>query len=139
MAPAVLGVFLVLTLWAGSPVTSEAGGAKIIIGGGHQLHPPARHLPRFHHQRTPRGHEAHPRGDVIIVPRTVVVVPSPPPRRWVPSYWTYQWVPQSVSYEAWVPGHWSAEGTWVPGHYELRTVSTGYYRPVRVGGYWVPD
>jgi len=138
MAPAILGVFLVLTLWAGSPVTAEAGGVKIIIGGAHQLHPPAHHLPRFHHQRTPHGHETHRRSDVVIVSRSIVVVPSLPVRRWIPGYWTYQWVPQSVSYEVWVPGHWSAEGTWVPGHYELRTLSTGYYRPVRVEAYWVP-
>lgn len=161
MAIAVLvGALLVLTLgvpaplsWVVGPATAEADGVKIIIGGGPRPLPGVHHPHRFHHQPTPHAHDAHlpghhfkhnrghppsPHEHVIIVPRTIVIVPSPPPQRWVPGHWSYQWVPQSPTSEVWVPGRWSQEGVWIGGHYELRTISTGYYRPVWVEGYWVP-
>lgn len=47
---------------------------------------------------------------------------------------TYQWVPQSYTHNVWVRGHWSPDGTWIEGHYEARTVSTGYYQQVWMGG-----
>lgn len=68
-------------------------------------------------------------------PRTVVA-PSLPPLRWVPGYWIYQWTPQRHTYEVWVPGRWSADGTWLEAHYEPRTIETGYFQPVWVPGHW---
>lgn len=144
MARAVLvGALLVLILGASAPLAwvpapAEAGGVKIIIGGGPRLHSGVHHPHRFHHRRTPHGHQVHPHDHHFIAPRTIVVVPAPPPRRWVPGHWTYQWIPQSLTHEVWVPGRWSLEGTWIPGRYEPRAISAGYYRPLWVEGYWVP-
>lgn len=138
MAPPVLGVLLGLALYAGSPAPAEATGVRIIGGDRHRLHHDPHHPPGRHHHRTHHGHGVHPRSETLIVPHAAVLLPAPPSRRWVPGYTTYQWVPQGVTSEVWVPGHWSPEGSWIPGHYERRTVHTGYYRPVRVEGYWVP-
>ena len=59
-----------------------------------------------------------------------------PGRCWQAGYWTYQWIPQSYSYNAWVAGHWSPEGTWVEGHYTPAWYNGGYYQPYWVEGYW---
>lgn len=117
--PVLVGVLLVLTLFAGGPAPADAGGVTIIVGGGH-------------HQRLRHGHHVPPHAHVFVVPRTIFVVPSLPPCRWVPGYWTYRWIPQSYAYDVWVPGHWSPDGTWIQGHYAPHTVSTGYHQPVWV-------
>lgn len=108
--PILAGVLLVLTLSAWSPATAEADGVKVFIGGT----------------------KGHPHG--FVVPHPIFIVPSPPPCTWIPSYWTYQWVPQSYTHNVWVAGHWSPDGTWIEGHYEARMVSTGYYQQVWMGG-----
>ena len=101
---------------------ADAGGTKIIIGGGVFPHH------KFSHTK------------IIVVPKTVYVptylVPSY--GRWVSGYWTYQWVPQMYTSYLWVPGHYDPNGFWVEGHYEPRLVQTGYYQPIWVGGSWDP-
>ena len=72
-------------------------------------------------------------GTVVVVPSVVVVSPG---RCWQAGYWTYQWVPQSYAYNAFVPGQWSADGFWIEGHYESAWYSSGYYQPYWVEGYW---
>ena len=66
---------------------------------------------------------------VIVAPAPVYVVPT---ACWVPGYWTYQWIPQVYSYNDWIPGQWTPDGSWVDGHYVARLASTGYWQP-----YWV--
>ena len=83
-----------------------------------------------------------PFSNVFVSPRPVFVAPAPVffvpsyslARCRVPGYWSYQWVPQSYTYDVWVPGQWSPEGTWIDGHYEQRLYSTGYYQPI-----WIDD
>ena len=59
-----------------------------------------------------------------------------PGRCWQPGYWTYQWVPQTYTYNTWVAGQWSADGYWIDGHYAPSQYSTGYYQPLWVEGYY---
>ncbi len=68
--------------------------------------------------------------------RTPSVVFVSPGRCWQAGYWAYQWMPQSYTYNAWVAGHWSPEGTWVEGHYTPAWYNGGYYQPYWVEGYW---
>jgi hypothetical protein len=75
----------------------------------------------------------HDGGPVVVVPQVVFVSPG---RCWQDGYWNYQWVPQAYSYNAWVPGQWTADGLWVEGHYEPAWYSGGYYQPLWVAGYW---
>ena len=72
-------------------------------------------------------------GSVLVVPQVVVVAPG---RCWQAGYWDYQWVPQSYSYTAWVPGQWTPDGSWIEGHYQPAWYSGGYYQPFWVEGYW---
>jgi hypothetical protein len=51
-------------------------------------------------------------------------------------YWTYQWVPQTYTYSTWVAGRWSPDGYWIDGHYAPSQVSSGYYHPLWVEGYY---
>jgi hypothetical protein len=93
-------------------------------------------LERFDDGR--RGHGRvhrpdHHRRSVIVFPQTVVVGPSP---CWQPGYWTYQWVPQTYTYSTWVAGHWSPAGYWIDGHYAPSQLSSGYYHPLWVEGYY---
>jgi len=67
-------------------------------------------------------------------PHTVVVAPQCVQ---LPGSWSYVWVPQTTTYNVWVPGHWSPDGTWVAGHYAPYTHSTGHYQPVWVPGRFV--
>jgi hypothetical protein len=69
----------------------------------------------------------------IVVPQVVVVSPG---RCWQSGYWTYQWVPQSYSYNAWVPGQWSPDGRWIDGHYAQTWYNSGYYQPLWVEEAW---
>jgi hypothetical protein len=78
----------------------------------------------------PRHHGHHRR---VVVPQTVFVAPS---HCWQPGYWTYQWVPQTYTYSTWVAGRWSPEGYWIGGHYAPSQVSSGYYHPLWVEGYY---
>lgn len=127
--PVLVATFLVLTLLAAPSTTAEAGDTTVIIKSG----PEFRKLNQDLHW--PKQHQFLPAPrTVFVVPSTVLIVPSPPPCRWIPGYWTYQWIPQSYTYEAWVPGHWSPQGSWFEGHYQLRAVSTGYYQPFWVDG-----
>ena len=70
---------------------------------------------------------------IVAAPSVVVVSPG---RCWQDGYWSYQWVPQSYSYSAWVPGQWSPDGGWIEGHYEPAWYNGGYYQPLWVAGYW---
>ena len=123
---AVAGLLALAVLLSGAVFPAAADGTKIIIGGG------AFHRHGFF--------VTHPHTQIIVVPRTVFVPTyvAPSYGRWVPGYWTYQWVPQVYTSQVWVPGYYSPDGFWVEGHWELRTVQTGYYQPLWVGGYWAP-
>lgn len=129
-----VSILMVAVLLAGIPLTAYADGAKVIIKRGPFVHHKGH--ARFVHGHPHRAFSAlHPSPHAgFFVPRTVIVVPS---RRWVPGYWSYQWVPQIYTGYVWVPGHWSPAGTWIEGHYETRAVTSGYYQPVWVNGYWV--
>jgi hypothetical protein len=70
---------------------------------------------------------------VVVVPQVVVVSPG---RCWQAGYWTYQWVPQSYAYDAWVPAQWSPDGQWIEGHYARAWYNGGGYQPLWVEGYW---
>jgi hypothetical protein len=59
--------------------------------------------------------------------------------RWVPGYWSWEWVPQTYTYQVLVPGHYNAAGVWMEGQYENRVVDNGYHRRVWVDGYWAQD
>lgn len=86
------------------------------------------------------AHGTHPFTKILVVPRTVYIPTyvAPSYGRWVPGYWTYQWIPQVYTYHVWVPAHYSADGFWMEGHYQPQVVQTGYYQQVWVGGYWLP-
>jgi hypothetical protein len=92
-------------------------------------------LQRFDDDRRGPGRPHRPghHRPVIVVPHTVFVTPT---RCWQPGYWTYQWVPQTYTYSTWVPGQWSADGYWIEGHYAPSQVSSGYYHPLWVEGYY---
>jgi hypothetical protein len=94
-------------------------------------------IERFDDDRRPGrphrpGHPHHP-GHGFHRPVFVFVSPG---RCWQPGYWTYQWVPQTYTYSTWVPGQWSADGYWIEGHYAPSQVSSGYYHPLWVEGYY---
>ena len=121
--PLVAAVLLALGV---SP--SAADGTKIIISGGHFISGGQFHRHEFI--------ATHPHTNILVVPQTVYVVPSYP--RWVPGYWTYQWIPQVQTSYVWVPAHYDANGYWVEDHYAPQTVQTGYYQPIWISGYWNP-
>lgn len=75
----------------------------------------------------------HHQRHFVIAPTTVFVTPT---RCWQPGYWTYQFVPQSYAYNAWVPGHWLPDGQWIDGYYAPGVYSSGYYQPLWVEGYY---
>ena len=80
-----------------------------------------------------RGRDHRHHRPVIVVPQTVFLSPN---RCWQPGYWTYQFVPQSYSYNTWVAGQWSPDGQWIEGHYAPSFYNTGYYQPFWVEGYY---
>ena len=84
-----------------------------------------------------RGRDRRPghQRPIIIIPQTVFVTPN---RCWQPGYWTYQFVPQSYSYNTntWVAGQWSPDGQWIDGYYAAGVYNTGYYQPLWVEGYY---
>ena len=80
-----------------------------------------------------RPHHPGHQQPVFVVPQTVFVTPG---RCWQPGYWTYQWVPQTYTYNTWVAGQWSSDGYWIDGHYAPSQYSTGYYQPLWVEGYY---
>lgn len=92
-------------------------------------------LERFDKDRRGPGRPHRPghHRRVIVVPQTVFVGPS---RCWQAGYWTYQWVPQTHTYSTWVAGRWSPDGYWIDGHYAPGQVSSGYYHPLWVEGYY---
>jgi hypothetical protein len=71
---------------------------------------------------------------IVVISQMIVVSPG---RCWQPGYWMYQWMPQSYSYSAWVPGEWAPDGFWIAGHYEPAWYDGGYYQPLWVDGYWL--
>ena len=113
--------FLAAALLAVAVSPAGAASTKVIISGG-----------AFPHHRV----VGHPPSKILLVPSTVYVVPPSP--RWVPGYWTYQWVPQVYTSWEWIPGHYDPNGYWVEGNYVPQTIQTGYYQPYWVGGYWDP-
>jgi hypothetical protein len=133
-------IALVLLVTAVAAPRAEAGGLRIVIGGDTGSHPGALWafvppVPAHHHPHAaPPAHGFHPRfhpgrhQHLFVVPHSVVVVP----RCYVPGHWAYQWVPQTRTYDVWVPGAWSPDGTWIDGHYRTHYYTTGYYQP-----YWV--
>jgi hypothetical protein len=80
-----------------------------------------------------RPHRPDHERRVIVVPQTVFVTPI---RCWQPGYWTYHWVSQTYAYSTWVPGQWSPDGYWIESHYAPSQVSSGYYHPLWVEGYY---
>ena len=106
---------LAAALLGGAVSAAGADSTKIIIRGG-----------VFPQHRVFVGH-----------PHTRMILLAPSPR-WVPGYWTYQWIPQAYTSWVWVPGHYDPNGYWVEGNYAPQTVQTGYYQPIWVSGYWDP-
>ena len=136
-----------LTLPVVATRPAEATDRRINAGTMPQAPPPARTpsvlrggdpgIERFddrgrHHGQRSGHHHGHHR-PVIIIPQTVFVTPN---RCWQPGYWTYQFVPQSYSYNTWVAGQWSPDGQWIEGHYAPSFYNTGYYQPLWVDGYY---
>jgi len=117
----VLALALLAAVLAGRPGAAEAGGVRIVIGG-----PPFAGRP--HHVVRP-----HP-GRVIVVPRPVYLAPR---RCLAPGAWTYQWVPQSQVYYAWVPAHYNTDALWVEGQYVPQVFQSGYWQPIWIEGRWV--
>ena len=120
------------------PAPAAADGVKIIVGGAHWPGPPPGWR-RLHPQGHTRGIVTDPRTRVILVPRPYYYAPSyvaPPSPRWVPGYWSYQWVPQVSTSYVYVPGYYTAEGVWVESYYTPQLTQTGYYQPVWMEGYW---
>jgi len=121
-------ITLVLLAMLAAAPAAEATGIRIGIGGGASRHDAFRggHPPR--HVTGMRG---------WVAPRAVYVVPTPvyvTPSCYLPGRWDYQWIPQTYSYNAWVPAAWAPDGTWIDGHYETRLYATGYYQPYWVAG-----
>ena len=114
-------VLLTLTLLAAAAPPARAHHVRIIVvdGGISRF--------RFHEPRVFSSPHPH------VIPGTVFIV-EPSYRCFIPGYWTHQWIPQIYSYNVWVPGQWSPEGTWIEGHYAPQTQSTGYWQPI-----WIPD
>ena len=147
-AKLVAGALALLAFLSLTPTPSRAGDSRIIVGGGtgpevtsggHRVHPQERTKVIVTDPRT-RVIVTDPRTRVIVAPRTYYYVPSYVPPvypRWMPGYWTYQWVPQVSTSYAYVPGFYTAEGVWVESHYQPKMIQTGYYQqPVWVEGYW---
>ncbi|MBI2198470.1 MAG: hypothetical protein HYU42_07700 [Candidatus Rokubacteria bacterium] len=165
-AKLVAGALALLAFLSLTPTPSRAGGSRIIVGGGtgpevtsggHRVHQQERTKVIVTDPRTrvivtdprtkvivtdPRTRVivTDPRTRVIVAPRTYYYAPSyvaPVYPRWMPGYWTYQWVPQMSTSYAYVPGFYTAEGVWVESHYQPKMIQTGYYQqPVWVEGYW---
>ena len=141
-------LFTVLAL--GGFAASEAGGLPGLPGLPRLPGlPPVASFPDFPQHRVvpgpppvragipPRARHA-PHSRVIVSPRSVFVVApyAVASTCYVPGHWTYQWVPQTYTYNTWVDGYWSPYGTWIDGHYEPQVYSTGYYQQIWVdGGY----
>ena len=123
---AVAGALVAAALLVLAASPAAAGGTKIIISGGHFDHRSGFRHPGFRH----KFFVGHPQTKIIYV------VPSSP--RWVPGYWTYQWIPQVYTSYVWVPGHYDPNWYWLEGHYLPHTVQTGYHQPIWVSGYWLP-
>ena len=147
-AKLVAGALALLAFLSLMPTPSRAGDSRIIVGGGtgpevtsggHRVHPQERTKVIVTDPRT-KVIVTDPRTRVIVAPRTYYYVPSyvaPVYPRWMPGYWTYQWVPRVSTSYAYVPGFYTAEGVWVESHYQPKMIQTGYYQqPVWVEGYW---
>ncbi len=111
----------ILALVFAAAAPARAHDVWIFVGGG------GGHF--FRHEHRIGGSSG-----VTVIPGQVFVVPPSYHRCFIPGYWTHQWIPQVYSYNVWVPGQWSPEGTWIAGHYAPQVQSTGSWHPV-----WVPD
>ena len=147
-AKLVAGALALLAFLSLTPTPSRAGDSRIIVGGGtgpevtsggHRVHPQERTKVIVTDPRT-KVIVTDPRTRVIVAPRTYYYVPSyvaPVYPRWMPGYWTYQWVPQVSTSYAYVPGFYTTGGVWVESYYQPKMIQTGYYQqPVWVEGYW---
>ncbi len=92
--------------------------------------PPAVPVPEHPRHVRPRADGQAQQNVIVVAP---VVVP-PATQCSSSGYWTYEWVPQTTTTQAWVPGHWAPNGTWVDAGWQTQTVATGYWQPL-----WVPD
>ncbi|HAM59845.1 MAG TPA: hypothetical protein DCQ64_32305 [Candidatus Rokubacteria bacterium] len=130
------------------PSSSTADGVKIIVPGGawpgatsgwRRGHPAGQTKVIVTDPRA-RVIVTGPNTRVIVAPRSYYYAPSyvaPVYPRWMPGYWTYQWVPRVSTSYVYVPGFYTAEGLWVESHYQPQMIQTGYYQqPVWVEGYW---
>ena len=117
-----LALALLVAALAGGPAPAAAGGVRIVIGG-----------PPFHPAGRPRHVHPHP-GRAIVVPRPIYLAPR---RCWAQGAWTYQWVPQSQVYYAWMPGHYNTDALWVEAQYVPRVLQSGYWQPTWIEGRWV--
>lgn len=84
-----------------------------------------------------RQRHVRPRTDALVQQNVIVVAPvvvAPSTGCSAPGYWTYQWVPQTTTTQAWVPEHWAANATWVDAEWQTLTLDTGYWQPL-----WVPE
>ena len=125
----------VLTLPAVATRSAEAADLRVNASTRPPAPPPER-TPSVQRGGDPgndHGHRPGHQRPVIIIPQTVFVTPN---RCWQPGYWTYQFVPQSYSYNTWVAGQWSPDGLWIDGYYAPSVYSTGYYQPLWVEGYY---
>jgi hypothetical protein len=126
--------FMLLTTMATAPLAAHAAEVRTASGVStdRPATPPRGPVP-LPGDRSGGARRDHDR-TTIIIPPLVLVSPG---RCWQSGYWTYQWVPQSYSYSAWVDGQWSADGYWIPSHYEPVYYSGGYYQPLWIDGYWM--
>jgi len=138
---------LAMLVGAAGPAGAWGGSAGIAVGGQRPFHDNTRVLRPGHGKVVTAPPKAvfidkgwgprHGRQPLYAAPYTYYVAPfyADDPR-WVPGFWTYQWVPQDYVQDAWVPGYYDARGVWIDGHWEQRAVQTGFYQQVWVDGYW---
>jgi hypothetical protein len=150
-----------LALLAVSAGIAEAGGVKVMVGGAPWkgqawqggFHPRPKvvdtapnkviipHRPHFVQPGHVLPHPGYVYSRPGYVYSPVYVAPSyvaPSYGQWVPGYWSYVWVPQPETTNAWVPGYYDRDGVWVAGYFSAQAVQGGYYQPYWVSGYWSP-
>lgn len=136
--PLIFAVLVATAPLGGGAATAHGHGVKIVVRGGSTV-PRTGVVPRTFVRESVFSPRFIPDVSTVVAPgtgfhhhhpHTVVVAPR---CAQLPGSWSYVWVPQTTTYNVWVPGHWSPEGTWIAGHYAPYTHSTGHYQPV-----WVP-
>jgi hypothetical protein len=127
-----LALALTILITAVAPA-AQAADARAPLGVSNGTPPSRLHAPSATSSGDAGPGRRHER-PIIVISQAIVVSPG---RCWQPGYWTYQWVPQSYSYSAWVPDQWSPDGLWIAAHYEPAWYDSGYYQPFWVDGYWL--